>query len=67
MRGHTTKGVSQLLQIADDGHPKMGYSITIHGEQEGGTMGGFITLTKGRKGFLTNYHVVRPSTPDEGR
>jgi hypothetical protein len=70
LAGPSAKGVSQLLRMADDGHPEMGCSIVIRGEQGGGTMGGFVTLTKDdetRKGFLTNYHVVRPSVPDHIR
>ncbi|OJJ46187.1 hypothetical protein ASPZODRAFT_133190 [Penicilliopsis zonata CBS 506.65] len=43
----------------------MGYSIGIPGEDGGGTLGGFFTLSHDgstHHGFLTNYHVVRPPT-----
>ena len=68
LAGPSAKGVSQLLRMADDGHPEMGCSIAVRGEQGGRTMGGFVTLTKDnetRKGFLTN--VVQPSVPDHIR
>ncbi|MCJ1347409.1 hypothetical protein MMC31_005634 [Peltigera leucophlebia] len=43
--------------------PKLGCSIGVAGEQGGGTLGGFVTLSCGsmkHRGILTNAHVVEP-------
>lgn len=43
---------------------QMGYSISVVGERGGGSMGCFLDIMDGqaiRRGFLTNYHVIRPS------
>lgn len=56
-----------MLDLMDGiGRLQMGMSIGLKGEQGGGTMGGFVTIQRGdiiSQGILTNYHVVRPSTP----
>lgn len=44
--------------------PQMGSSIGVNGELGGGTLGGYMSLTRGDKvfrGFLTNSHVIAPA------
>lgn len=57
-------GISFDSRMDASGTLQMGDSIGLPEEQGGGTLGGFATLTLNEathKGFLTNYHVVRPS------
>ncbi|PGH26906.1 hypothetical protein AJ80_01489 [Polytolypa hystricis UAMH7299] len=59
-KGHP--GVSYIGRLDTESPLEMGCSIAVCGEEGGGTMGGFLSLnSRGstRKGFLTNYHVVR--------
>lgn len=61
VEGHP--GVSFRTRMANDGRPEMGFSIGVVGKKDGGTMGGFFTLTQNgvtKAGILTNYHVVQP-------
>ncbi|KAJ9195546.1 hypothetical protein DTO021D3_5068 [Paecilomyces variotii] len=58
--------LSQLDKMDRIGRLQRGMSIGLRGVEGGGTMGGFVTLTRGRvihRGLLTSYDVVRPSTP----
>ncbi|KAJ6027256.1 hypothetical protein N7460_012073 [Penicillium canescens] len=62
------KEVSVLDRMKVEGDPGIGSSIGIHGDNNSGTLGGFVVLTANgtsHKGFLTNYHVVRPKTPKD--
>ncbi|KAJ5185541.1 hypothetical protein N7472_010381 [Penicillium cf. griseofulvum] len=57
-------GIPFTYNVKEHEVPRMGSSIGIEGDKNAGTLGGFVTLTHGdvvRRGFLTNYHVVRPS------
>lgn len=61
-------GISLPHQVSPNATPQMGCSIGIQGDHNAGTLGGFVTLTHGgivRRGFITNYHVVRPSRSEE--
>ncbi|KAJ5090106.1 hypothetical protein N7532_008790 [Penicillium argentinense] len=63
------RGVSLANRIDANGRLAMGHSIGIHTEQNAGTLGGYFTLEqngKVHKGFLTAYHVVRPSDSPSG-
>ncbi|KAJ9316435.1 hypothetical protein DTO271D3_3240 [Paecilomyces variotii] len=58
--------LSQLDKMDRIGRLQRGMSIGLRGEEGGGTMGGFVTITRGRvthRGILTSYDVVRPSIP----
>ncbi|OJJ79259.1 uncharacterized protein ASPGLDRAFT_137340 [Aspergillus glaucus CBS 516.65] len=61
-------GNSQFDSMQDYGIAQVGESITVAGEQGGGTLGLFAHLTYGETtywGFLTNFHVVRPAKSAE--
>lgn len=65
-----TDGVSYLLRLEDDGLPRMGTSVGVTNSEHGGSLGGFVALKCGdiiRKGFITNYHAVRPQGGMAGR
>lgn len=57
-------GNSQLDRMRDDGTLQTGDSITVAGENGGGTLGICAQLKYGAttcSGFLTNFHVTRPA------
>ncbi|KAL2832911.1 hypothetical protein BDW59DRAFT_138886, partial [Aspergillus cavernicola] len=56
-------GRSCFRDMRADGVPTPGTSITVLPERGSGSLGPFVTLTRGAKewnGALTNFHVVRP-------
>lgn len=62
----STPPLSQLDKMDRVGRLQRGMSIGLRSVEGGGTMGGFVTLTRGRvihRGLLTSYDVVRPSIP----
>ncbi|KAJ5126303.1 hypothetical protein N7526_008480 [Penicillium atrosanguineum] len=57
-------GRSFLDRLTPSVVPRMGFSIGIHGQDITGTLGGWVNLTHNgvlHRGFLTNYHVTKPS------
>ncbi|KAE8151699.1 hypothetical protein BDV25DRAFT_138622 [Aspergillus avenaceus] len=60
-----TTGRDMMHEMHPNGHPILGASIGVLGEDGGGTLGGLVSARVHGKWIpcaLTNYHVIRPAT-----